>query len=304
MTRNLSRIRLWLILVVVTLALVAAAGCASAEPTPTPSPAEAVATAETVADEVADAVQLAVSAWDLEYFGPPETPYPMLPDTRATIAYFVDRYAGYDGCNWFLGVYETDADGTLRNYTPSQTRNVCEAELNDQGSLFVTSLLNVTNFAITDDQLIESTVEDQRLLTLNPATLIPVPGTTWQLKFWWSDDEEIAPALMQSNSYIVFGEDGTASGNGGCNDFTAEYTGDLQVVVAMQSGATEAELPALTIGPVTYDPTTCEEPENIMQQEQGFLAQLGEVAYYFRLGGMLLLLDAEQAPIMLLGGQD
>lgn len=303
MTRKHSRSLL--LLTFLALALVALAACGGADPTPTPSAAEVAATVEVAADEVADAAQLKVSAWDLEYFGPAEQPYPMLPDTRATIAYFLDRYAGFDGCNWFLGVYETDGDGTLRNYTPSETINTCAQELNDQSALFATSLLNVTNFAIADGKLIESTVEDQRLLTFNPAEVIPVPGTTWQLKFWWSEGaEEIAPAVPESNTFIVFGEDGTATGNGGCNDFSVAYTGDLQFVVAMQSGDTEAELPALTFGDVTYNPTTCDSPENIMQQEQGFLAQLGEVAYYFRLGGMLLLLDAEQAPIMMMGAQD
>lgn len=304
MPKRLSHSRLQMTLF--ALVLLIAAGCRAVEAEPTPSPTEVVATAEAVVEEVIASYPIASTAWDLEYFGPPEVPYPLLPDTRATVAYFWDRYAGFDGCNWFLGVYEADADGFLRNFTPSQTLNYCEpAAVNDQGSLFVTSLLNVTEYELEGEQLIENTVDDQRLLTLNPAELRPMPNTLWQLKFWWAAEaEQWAPALPLSASNIVFSEDGEATGSGGCNDFRAEYTGDLQLVVAMESTSTSAELPSLVIGPITYDPTVCEEPEGIMEQEQGFLAALGLVAQYYRLGGMLLLLDASGDPIMLLGAQD
>ena len=41
-----------------------------------------------------------------------------------------------------------------------------------------------------------------------------------------------------------------------------------------------------------------------MQQEQAFLAALGQVDNYFKLGGMLLLQDADFKPLMLLGAQN
>jgi hypothetical protein len=104
------------LMAVVLLALVA--GCATAEPVPTLAPAQAATAAEAAADELVAAYPLAATAWELDYFGPPEQPLPMLPDTRATVVYFWERYAGFDGCNWFLGVYSATAAGELRNQMP------------------------------------------------------------------------------------------------------------------------------------------------------------------------------------------
>jgi heat shock protein HslJ len=297
---------LWLtFMLVVVLTLVASCGAPEEEPAPTPNPTQAVATAEAVVQEVVAAYPIAATAWTVDYFGPPEEPYPMLPDTRATVTYFWDRYAGYDGCNWFLGVYSANAEGEMRNNTPSRTINICQPpELYDQAGLFVSSLLNVTEYALEGENLIENTVDDQRLLTLKPAPVVPMPSTVWELKFWWSEDrEQWAPIVPASMTTITFDAEGQATGFGGCNDFTVTYEGDLQIEKVMEATDTYAELPTLTFGSITAQPVTCEEPEGIMEQEQGFYAALGSVAYYFKLGGMLLMVDAEGTPVMLLGAR-
>ena len=55
-----------------------------------------------------------------ESFGGPDEPLPVLPDTRLTVNYLVERYAGSGGCNWYLGVYSTDGS-SLRMQTPATT---------------------------------------------------------------------------------------------------------------------------------------------------------------------------------------
>lgn len=291
---------------VLVLVMVAIAGCGEPPPpTPTPSPTEAAAAAEAAVAEIKAAYALAGTAWEAKYFGPPDNGIPMLPDTRATVNYFLDRYAGFDGCNWFLGVYSANANGEMRNSTPSRTINICEPpELFDQAGLFVSSLLNVTEYKIEGEQLLQYTVDDQLLLTLDPAPVIPMPGTVWELKFWYlTDREQYAPVLPESMTTLTFGEAGEATGFGGCNDFTVTYEGDLQIEKILEATDTYAELPTLAFGPITSQPVTCEEPEGIMDQEQGFYTALGQVAYYFKLGGMLLMLDAEGAPVILLAAR-
>ena len=294
---------LWLTSVLVLVMLFAAACGPAATPTPTPSPAEAAVTVEAAVAEVEAAYALAATAWEVDYFGPPEAPIPMLPDTRATVNFFWDRYAGFDGCNWFLGVYDAnvEGEGDLRMYTPARTMNFCDpAELSEQASMFSSMLLNVTEYAQEGEQLLANTVDNQRMLTFNPAPVVPMPGTEWELKFWWSPDfEQWAPVLLGSMTTITFGTEGEASGTGGCNDYTVAYEGDLQIEKVMEATATYAELPTLSFGPVTLEPTTCAEPEGIMDQEQGYFAQLGSIAYYFKLGGMLLLVDAEGTPLLI-----
>jgi len=303
--QSLTHYRAILLTMVLVLIIGIVAGCAAPPPTSTPSPVEAAATVEAVVTEVAAAYALAGTAWTFAYFGPPEASVPVMPDTRASVNYFIDRYAGFDGCNWFLGAYTATADGELRNFTPSSTRNVCEPpELQDQSDTFVSALLNSIEFEMDGEQLAQNTSDDQRLLTLDPAPIIPMPGTVWELKFWWvADSEQYAPVLPESMTTMTFEEGGQASGFGGCNDFTIEYEGDLQIEKVLEATDTYAELPSLTFGPITSQPVSCDEPEGIMDQEQSFFAALGTVEYYFKLGGMLLMLDAEGTPVILLAAR-
>ncbi len=292
------------IAVAVLLALVT--GCGGAEPQPTPAPAEVQATAGAAVDEIAASYPLVSTAWDLDFFGPPDQPLAMLPDTRATVLFFWDRYAGFDGCNFFLGVYTATSEGELRMMTPSRTPNICSpVELYDQSLLYDSSMQNVTAYRIEGEQLIADTVNDQRLLTYNPAKPVPVPGTEWVLGFWWNAErEEWRPVLALSETSITFAEDGQASGSGGCNNYTVPYEGDLQIEKVMEATDTYAELPTLTFGPVAAQFVACAEPEGIMDQEQGYFTALSSVAYYFKLGGMLMMLDAQGAPVLLLGARN
>ena len=166
-------------------------------------------------------------------------------------------------------------------------------------------MINVTEYELDGEQLIESTVDDQRLLTYNPATPMPMPGTEWELKFWWMPDrEQWSPVIPTSLTTITFGEGNEASGSGGCNSYTVGYEGDLQIEKVMEATATYAELPTLSFGPIASQMSACAEPEGIMDQEQGYFVTLGSVAYYFKLGGMMLMLDAKGAPVLMFAARN
>jgi heat shock protein HslJ len=294
------------LVLVLAVLLVVGAGCQMLEPEPTPSPAEVVETVEAEVEEFVGAYALAATAWELAYFGPPEESLPALPDTRSTVTYFWDRYAGYDGCNWFLGVYSATAEGELRMQTPTRTRNVCAPPaLYEQAATYVGALLNVTDYFFEGEQLVLNTVDDQRLVTQDAAKPVPMPGTEWDLAFWWNADrEQWAPVALESRTFIVLSEEGEASGSGGCNNYTVSYEGDLQIEKVMEATDTYAELPALTFGPIAAQMAECAEPDGIMDQEQGYFAALGSVAYYFKLGGMQMMLDAEGTPLLLFGARN
>jgi heat shock protein HslJ len=163
----------------------------------------------------------------------------------------------------------------------------------------------VTAYQLEGKQLIESTVDDQRLLTLDPASPTPMADTRWGLSFWWhADDEHWRPVVLGSSTDITFGAGGEASGSGGCNDYTVGYEGDLQVEKVMESTDTYTELPTLTFGAVAAQQAACEEPEGIMDQEQGYFNTLGSAAYYFKLGGILMMLDPEGTPLLVFGARN
>lgn len=277
------------------------AGCRTAAPEPTPNECEAEETVEAEVDESVAAYPLAATAWDLGDFGPPEEPLPMLPNSRASVTYFWERYVGFDGCNWFLGVYSATTEGELTMMTPVQTFHVCgPVELDEQSATYVTNLLNVTAYQLEGEQLIASTAEGQRLITYNPATPVPVPGTEWTLAFWWSPDMNMwNPVLPTSMTTLSFGEGGEASGSGGCNNYTVSDIGNLQIEKVMEAAEGHAELPELTFGPVDSQMAECAEPEDIMDQEQGYFTTLPSVDSYFKLGGMPMMLDSEDTPLLL-----
>jgi heat shock protein HslJ len=293
---------MWLLfLCVVLLALLG--GCRAAESTPTPantpSPAEAKATTDARAEAVVAAFPLAATAWELDHFGSPEDQTPLLPDTRASVFYFWDRYVGFDGCNWFLGVYEADQAGGLTMQTPGHTRAVCEDEdLQQQSSTYFSALLLTTNYSIEGEQLIASS-NGQPMLTFSAAQPAPMPGTEWELKLWWWADRQLWNTVLPfSSTTITFGLDGEASGSGGCNNYTVPVEGDLQIEKVMEATDTYAELPTLRFGPITAETAACTEPAGIMDQEQAYFATLDSTAYYFKLGGMLMLLDEQGVPLL------
>jgi heat shock protein HslJ len=288
------------------------AACIS--PTPAASPAqveaasEAAAAAvaegggEVVADVAAAAFPLALTAWNLDSFGSAEAGSPLVPNTRASLLFFLDRYAGYDGCNWFLGVYNTTPAGGIRMFTPSSTRELCApAERSDQAATYRLALVNVTNFEREGDQLRAFTVDNQQLLSFTAAEVVPAVGSEWELKFtWFADREQWAPVALGSRSTILFGEGGEASGSGGCSTFTAPYSGQLQSDMVEASVDGPSELPAISVGPLTIEAATCTEPNGIMEQESEFFTGLEAAAYYLRVGGVLIIVDENEAPLLLL----
>lgn len=100
--------------------------------------------------------------------------------------------------------------------------------------------------------------------------------------------------MLESRTYVIFSEDGEASGFGRCNNYAVSYEGDLQVEKVMESTVTDAELSALTFGPIAGQLAECAEFEGIMEQEQGSFNTLGAVAYYFKIG--FLRNSARRAP--------
>ncbi|MCB0181966.1 MAG: META domain-containing protein [Anaerolineae bacterium] len=252
-------------------------GCSQSTPE---SPQEAAA-------EVKSQLALAGTAWELESIGGPDDLVPVLPDTRLSLNYFVERYAGYGGCNWFLGVYGTDGS-SLRMQTPAATTIYCESEgVVQQEATYMTALVNVTEFKMEDGKLAAYTVEDQRLLTFKPAETVPFEGTTWELKLGWSG-ERWTPVVPLSTVTAQF-EGDQMSGSGGCNNYSASI---------------EKEGEQLTIGTVTGTEMACTDPDGVMEQETAYFSQLSSVAGYTVAGGSLALLDANGEAILLFGAAE
>jgi heat shock protein HslJ len=265
----------WVLILMGALTLILSS-CSQSTPE---SPQEAV-------EEKVSQLSLAGTAWEAESFGGPDDTLPVLPDTRLTVNYLIERYAGSGGCNWYLGVYSTDGS-SLRMQTPATTRLICEsAEIMQQEGLFMNSLLDVTEYRMEGDKLVAYTVEDQRLLTLVPAQPTPFEGTTWDLKFIYNG-KEWQPVIPGSTVTAQF-EGDQISGSAGCNNYHATAT---------REGET------LTIGDVASTRKACADPEGVMDQETTVLSMLPSVTGYQAAGYALALLDADGQAILMFGAQ-
>ena len=276
--RSTTAIRTLFVLLLLTLAV---AGCRSAARND-PS-VQATATAEAL-DAAAARLQLAGTAWEVAYFFDPAEQVAILPGTRLTTNFLADRYAGSGGCNWYLGTYAVDTE-QMRLNAPATTALHCDDDaVNEQEARFFNIMANTITYAIEDEQLLAFTSDEQLLATYNPAEPTPFEETNWGLKFMSSGDDA-APLLPFTEVTAVFA-DGQVTGSGGCNTYSAQYT---------RAGAN------LTIGAIAVTAMQCSEPAGVMEQEAVFLANLAQVAVVEQVGGVLTLLDANRAPLMLLG---
>lgn len=273
-----ARYAVWLVLALLVLTIAGCGGSTRNDPT-----AEATATAAAQA-AIAANLRLAGTAWEVAHFFGPDPQVAVLPDTRLSTVFMADRYAGFAGCNWYLGVYYVD-ETALTFESPASTYVVCADEaVNQQESQFFSTMANTIAHKFEGEQLLAYTSEDQLLITYSPAEPVPFEGTPWSLKFIAADDD-IAAVIPFTAVTATFAED-RITGSGGCSEYSASYTRDEQ---------------AMTISDIQVTQAQCSDPNGIMEQEAVFLQSLANVVAYEQAGGMLMLFDASGAPALLLG---
>jgi heat shock protein HslJ len=261
-------------------ALLMLAACGSdTPPTPTPPPAEQV-------EQAVEGLSLIGTSWQAESFGgpEPEDQLPVIEDTRLTVNFGIDRYAGNGGCNWFLGVYEVQGE-TMRFMTPAQTRIYCEPDaLMQQEGTFMSTLWNIIAYEKEGEKLLGYTTGDQLLLTLVPAEPVVFEGTTWTMRF---QDYESGPnSFIPETEVTAEFNAGELTGSGGCNTYSTTYTLDGQ---------------DFEVAEVVSTRVACAEPEGVMEQETRFLENLQAARKLFQTGGLIQLVNAEGETIVILG---
>lgn len=93
---------------------------------------------------------------------------------------------------------------------------------------------------------------------------------------------ELVSPLTGTQLSLVLGEDGTLSGNAGCNTYGSRY------------GRKDT---ALEVDPVEVTVVSCAEPIGLMDQEAQYLSLLPQAAIYLLEAGQLTLLDGVGHPL-------
>jgi heat shock protein HslJ len=90
--------------------------------------------------------------------------------------------------------------------------------------------------------------------------------------------------LQGTEITALFDPDGTLSGSGGCNEYTAPY---------------ESDSDSLTTGPAARTERACAEPEGIMEQEDYVLGLLQSAATYEILADSLAISNSDGIRMLL-----
>jgi len=186
---------------------------------------------------------------------------------------------GNGGCNGYFGSYVRDGDsltfsdiGATEMYCP--TTSELEAA-------YLADLAAVTSGFSTGGTLVMTGADGEPILEFAPADSEPIPadgleGLAWQLDaIVLPGTSEPAPVPVDVVSTIELA-DGQASGNGGCNGFSAAY--DLDGAV-------------LAFDIVISTKMAC--PEPAMAVENALFTQLDAVAGWYSDGGSLTFVGAD-----------
>jgi heat shock protein HslJ len=107
-------------------------------------------------------------------------------------------------------------------------------------------------------------------------------GTSWVVTGYDDGSQNVSVVLAGTKLTADFGEDGTLTGNSGCNDYNGPYK-----VTGNQIG----------IGPLSSTRKACSDPAGIMEQEAQYLAAL-ENAEVFVVDGNTLELREVDGTVM------
>lgn len=181
------------------------------------------------------------------------------------------RAGGNLGCNHF-GADTTVEGDTITFGRAVTTEMACEKPVQSFENALKAALTGKVRAELADGTLTLTTADgDSVRLTERPDA--PLVGTKWTVESLISDRTASSlPAAAQGKAYVVFGKDGSARGNLGCNSFSAKAT---------------AEGTAITFGPVASTRKLCPGPG--MDVERALLkAMKGKTTYKITDGSLTL----------------
>jgi heat shock protein HslJ len=255
------------ILVLALLALVAACGGDDDEQDATATPARSGS-------------DLAGTAWVLSsYEGRSGGTAEAVADAPATLSFRIaGTLDGTTGCNSFSGTYEANDDELTIEVGPATLRACTDDAASAQEAAVMDALPRVASYALDGDELTLSDRGGAVLLTYGPG-LTGLAGTSWQVIGVNNGKGAVESSGLTEALTAEFGDDGSFSGFGGCNDVSGPYE---------TSGRDGIE-----IGPLTSTRMACT-PE-VDQLEVQYTTALEAAASYEIVGDTLTLRDGSGA---------
>jgi heat shock protein HslJ/uncharacterized protein YraI len=250
-------------LCILILGLMIMAGCqgngvsAAPEPTATPAPSSG----------------LSGTSWNLTTLNG-DLP---IQGSAITLNFGADGIAsGTDGCNQYSMGFAQDGNSLTFAQPGASTMMACQADIMQQASAYMLALATTTTFSANARQL---TLQDGgQILATFAASSQNLSGTSWHVTSYNNGQEAVVSLIVGTDITLNFGDDGSVSGNSGCNDFAAGYSAS--------NGEISINMPASTM-------RFCADPPGVMEQETEFLAALTSAATYSVQGNQLQMRTAD-----------
>lgn len=226
-----------------------------------------------------------IGAWKLTSYGPPSSPEPAVEDSEAGLTFNEDgTVGGNSGCNGFGGNYIVEGDQITFSEIVS-TLIACEEPLMSQEEAVLKVLTDAATYKIEGDTLTLTSNDIVLVLTRStasteePSDSAALTGA-WKLTSYGSADT-LSSAVADVDAGLTFNEDGTLTGNAGCNGLGGGYT---------------VEGDQITFSEIVSTKMACDEPR--MSQEESALKVLTGTAAYKIEGNTLTLTNADMVLVL------
>jgi len=181
------------------------------------------------------------------------------------------RVGGSSGCNSYNTTYVVDGNELTFGEQVASTMMACPDPIMRQEGEFHQALVDTATYEIKDDELILSDSSGNEVARFEVIDQ-SLGGSSWQVISYNNGKEAVVSVIIGTEITANFGEDGTMTGNAGCNNYSTKY---------------ETEGDKISIGTAEFTEMGCLEPEGIMEQEQLYLAAL-ETADTYKIEGMTM----------------
>lgn len=204
---------------------------------------------------------------------------PPVSDTTLTVQFNdQNRLTGSDGCNSFSTNYTQTNTSLTIDPAMVSTKKACDEAVMTQADTFTQSLLTTTSYTLGDGVLVLNQGNIAGLKFTGQSN--PLSKTSWNVTGYNNGQQAVVSPITGTNLTMTFGDDGTISGNSGCNTFTGQYNLSGQNI---------------TISALASTLRACIEPEGVAEQETAFLTALGQAVEWFIQGDQLSLRTAQDA---------
>ena len=185
-------------------------------------------------------------------------------DTGITVQFNTDgSLGGSSGCNQYNGTY-TASGSSLTIQLGGSTMMACAQPVMDQESLYLKAFQGVTAYTVSGDKLTLFGSDNKEIANYK-ATSQDLAGTSWDVIGYNNGKQAVTSVIAGTQMDIQFGNDGTVSGNSGCNTYNGTYTVNGNQI---------------QFGSMASTRMACGDPAGIMEQESQYLAALETAATY------------------------